>query len=328
MALVSMKTMLECGVHFGHRTRKLHPKMRPYVFTERNGIHILNLQITQKSLRQAYDLVRKTVANGGTVLFVGTKRQAQETIAEEANRCGMPYVNYRWLGGTLTNWRTIGQRVRYLEALERRRDAGEFDRLPKKEALRLNRQIERLRQRVGGLRTMKGLPDLVFVVDVCREETAIKEANRLGIPVVAVVDSNCDPSSVDYVIPSNDDAIRAIKLIVGKIADAVLEGKAIREKEQAEAEEAAAQAAAQAAPQIEAEEQPELAEDELLGASTLEKIQQMAEAEAPAAAEEAPEVASAEAEATAAESDSASEAAPTETEEGGQAAESDEAPEA
>ncbi len=289
MALVSMKTMLECGVHFGHRTRKLHPKMRPYVFTERNGIHILNLQITQKSLRQAYDLVRKTVANGGTVLFVGTKRQAQETIAEEATRCGMPYVNYRWLGGTLTNWRTIGQRVRYLESLERRRDAGEFDRLPKKEALRLNRQIERLRQRVGGLRTMKGLPNLVFVVDVCREETAIKEANRLGIPVVAVVDSNCDPSSVDYVIPSNDDAIRAIKLIVGKIADAVLEGKAIREKEQAEAEEAAAQAAAQAAPQAEAEAQPELAEDELLGASTLEKIQQMAEAEAPAPSEgEAP----------------------------------------
>ncbi len=280
MALVSMKTMLECGVHFGHRTRKLHPKMRPYVFTERNGIHILNLQITQKSLRQAYDLVRKTAAAGGTVLFVGTKRQAQETIADEANRCGMPYVNYRWLGGTLTNWRTIGQRVRYLEALERRRDAGEFDRLPKKEALHLNRQIERLRQRVGGLRTMKNLPDLVFVVDVCREETAIKEANRLGIPVVAVVDSNCDPSSVDYVIPSNDDAIRAIKLIVGKIADAVLEGKAIREKEQAEAEEAAAQAA----PYAETEEQAELDEDALLGASTLEKIQQMAEAEAPAAA--------------------------------------------
>ena len=287
MALVSMKTMLECGVHFGHRTRKLHPKMRPYVFTERNGIHILNLQITQKALRQAYDLVRKTVAEGGDVLFVGTKRQAQETIAEEAKRCGMPYVNYRWLGGTLTNWRTIGQRVRYLEELERRRDAGEFARLPKKEALRLNRQIERLNQRVGGLRTMKGLPSLVFVVDVCREDTAIKEANRLGIPVVAVVDSNCDPSNVDYVIPSNDDAIRAIKLIVGKIADAVLEGKAIREKAAAEAEEAAAQAAAQAtAPAVE-EERPELSDDDLLGAATLEKIQQMEASEAPAA-EEAP----------------------------------------
>ena len=295
MALVSMKTMLECGVHFGHRTRKMHPKMRPYVFTERNGIHILNLQITQKALRQAYDLVRRTAAEGGQVLFVGTKRQAQETIAEEATRCGMPYVNYRWLGGTLTNWRTIGQRVRYLEELERRRDAGEFSRLTKKEALRLTRQIERLRQRVGGLRNMNGLPALVFVVDVCREEIAIKEANRLGIPVVAVVDSNCDPTNVDYVIPSNDDAIRAIKLIVGKIADAVLEGKAIREKEQAEAEEAAAQAAAKVAPQVEAEAQPELSEDDLLGASTLEKIQQMEASEAPAAeadaetqAEEAP----------------------------------------
>ena len=285
MALVSMKTMLECGVHFGHRTRKLHPKMRPYVFTERNGIHILNLQITQKALRQAYDLVRKTVADGGDVLFVGTKRQAQETIAEEAKRCGMPYVNYRWLGGTLTNWRTIGQRVRYLEELERRRDAGDFSRLPKKEALRLNRQIERLNQRVGGLRTMKGLPSLVFVVDVCREDTAIKEANRLGIPVVAVVDSNCDPSDVDYVIPSNDDAIRAIKLIVGKMADAVLEGKAIREKEAAEAEEAAAQAAAQAAAPVVEEERPELSDDDLLGAATLEKIQQMEAAEAPAEAE-------------------------------------------
>ncbi len=313
MALVSMKTMLECGVHFGHRTRKLHPKMRPYVFTERNGIHILNLQITQKALRQAYDLVRKTVAEGGTVLFVGTKRQAQETIAEEANRCGMPYVNYRWLGGTLTNWRTIGQRVRYLEELERRRDAGEFDRLPKKEALRLNRQIERLRQRVGGLRTMKGLPDLVFVVDVCREETAIKEANRLGIPVIAVVDSNCDPSRVDYVIPSNDDAIRAIKLIVGKIADAVLEGKAIREKEQAEAEEAAAQAAAEAVaiPEAQDEAQAELSDEELLGAATLEKIQQM---EAADAAPEATAEADAPAEAPAAQEEAAAEAASEEAE--------------
>jgi small subunit ribosomal protein S2 len=326
MALVSMKTMLECGVHFGHRTRKLHPKMRPYVFTERNGIHILNLQITQKSLRHAYDLVRKTAAAGGTVLFVGTKRQAQETIADEANRCGMPYVNYRWLGGTLTNWRTIGQRVRYLEALERRRDAGEFDRLTKKEALRYSRQIARLNQRVGGLRTMKGLPDLVFVVDVCREETAIKEANRLGIPVVAVVDSNCDPSNVDYVIPSNDDAIRAIKLIVGKIADAVLEGKAIREKEEAEAEEAAAQAAAQAIPQAGTEEQPELAEDELLGASTLEKIQQMAETEAPASPEEAAEAAPA-AEAEAEEAETASEDVPAETKVE-QPAEEEEPPEA
>ncbi len=306
MALVSMKTMLECGVHFGHRTRKLHPKMKPYVFTERNGIHILNLQITQRNLRQAYDLVRKTAAQGGTVLFVGTKRQAQETIANEAQRCGMPYVNYRWLGGTLTNWRTIGQRVRYLEELERRRDAGEFDRLTKREALRYHRQIERLRQRVGGLRTMKSLPDLVFVVDVCREETAIKEANRLGIPVVAVVDSNCDPSRVDYVIPSNDDAIRAIKLIVGKIADAVLEGKAIREKEQAEAEEAAAQAAAEAATAAVEETAPEveMSDEDLLGEATLEKIQQMEEsAPAESEADEAPAEAKAASEDEAAQAD-------------------------
>jgi len=291
MALVSMKTMLECGVHFGHRTRKLHPNMRPYVFTERNGIHIINLQITQKALKEAYNLVRDTVAQGGTVLFVGTKRQAQETIASEAQRCGMPYVNYRWLGGTLTNWRTIGQRVRYLEELERRRDAGEFDRLTKKEALQLNRQITRLQQRVGGLRVMNGLPDIVFVVDVCREETAIKEANRLEIPVVAVVDTNCDPSRVDYVIPSNDDAIRAIKLIVGKIADAVLEGKAIREKEQAEAE---AKAETKAARAYE-EEEIEIPEEALLGTSTLEKIKAEAEpaeeqeAKAEAAEEPAPE---------------------------------------
>ena len=305
MALVSMKTMLECGVHFGHRTRKLHPNMRPYVFTERNGIHIINLQITQKALKEAYNLVRDTVANGGTVLFVGTKRQAQETIANEAQRCGMPYVNYRWLGGTLTNWRTIGQRVRYLEELERRRDAGEFERLTKKEALQLNRQITRLQQRVGGLRVMNGLPDIVFVVDVCREETAIKEANRLEIPVVAVVDTNCDPSRVDYVIPSNDDAIRAIKLIVGKIADAVLEGKAIREKEQAEAE---AEAETMAARAYE-EEEVEIPDEALLGTSTLEKIQAEAEpaAEAQESETEAAPEAEAEPEAEAAEEPSESE---------------------
>ena len=272
MATVSMKLMLESGVHFGHRTNKAHPKMRPYIFTQRNGVHILNLQITQKALKEAYALVRDTVAKGGTVLFVGTKRQAQETIANEATRCGMPYVNYRWLGGTLTNWRTISQRIRKLEELERMRDSGVLDRLPKKEAIRTQRLIERLQARLGGLRTMKGLPDLLFVVDVCREETAIKEANRLEIPVIAMVDSNCDPSRVDYVIPANDDAIRSIKLIVGKIADAVIEGKNLRAKEEAEAQAAAEaqQASAQAA------EMGELPEDQLLGEATLAKIQQAA----------------------------------------------------
>ena len=292
MATVSMKLMLESGVHFGHRTNKAHPKMRPYIFTQRNGVHILNLQITQKALKEAYALVRDTVAKGGTVLFVGTKRQAQETIANEATRCGMPYVNYRWLGGTLTNWRTISQRIRKLEELERMRDSGQLDRLPKKEAIRTQRLIERLQTRLGGLRTMKGLPDLLFVVDVCREETAIKEANRLNIPVIAMVDSNCDPSRVDYVIPANDDAIRSIKLIVGKIADAVIEGQNLRAKEM----EAEAQAAAEAqmAAQQAAEEAGELPEDQLLGASTLAKIQQeseaaAAQAEAAPAAEDAPQ---------------------------------------
>lgn len=284
MATVSMKVMLESGVHFGHRTNKAHPKMKPYIFTQRNGVHILNLQITQKALKEAYQLVRDTVARGGTVLFVGTKRQAQETIATEATRCGMPYVNYRWLGGTLTNWRTIYQRIRKLEELERMRDSGQLERLPKKEALRIQRLIERLKIRLGGLRTMQSLPDLLFVVDVCREETAIKEANRLEIPVIAMVDSNCDPSRVDYVIPANDDAIRSIKLIVGKIADAVIEGKDLRAKEM----EAEAQAAAEAEAARQAEA-IELSEEDLLGKATLAKLQaQAAEEAATAVAEEEP----------------------------------------
>lgn len=286
MATVSMKLMLESGVHFGHRTNKAHPKMKRYIFTQRNGVHILNLQITQKALKEAYHLVRDTVAQGGTVLFVGTKRQAQETIAAEAGRCGMPYVNYRWLGGTLTNWRTIYQRIRKLEELERMRDSGQLDRLPKKEAIRAQRLIERLETRLGGLRTMQGLPDLLFVVDICREETAIKEANRLEIPVIAMVDSNCDPSRIDYVIPANDDAIRSIKLIVGKIADAVLEGKNLRAKEM----EAEAQAAAEAKAARQAEKQAqELSEKDLLGEATLAKLQaQAAEEAATAVAEEEP----------------------------------------
>ncbi len=266
--IVSLKTLLESGVHFGHRVNRRHPKMAPYIFTARNGIHIINLQLTQKALREAYNLIRDTVAKGGTVLFVGTKRQAQEIIAQEATRAGMPYVNYKWLGGMLTNWRTISQRIRYLEELERMRDSGELERLTKKEALMILRKIERLKARLSGIRTMTRLPDIVFVVDVCREETAIKEANRLNIPVVAMVDTNCDPTNVDYVIPSNDDAIRAIKLIVGLMADAVLEGKRLWEKEMAEK--------AQATPDVTAEALPEgeeVSDEELLGESTLAKIQ-------------------------------------------------------
>ena len=265
MTIISMKALLESGVHFGHRTHKWHPAMKPYIFTERNSIHIIDLQKTVKALQQAYNIVRDATAEGGSVLFVGTKRQAQETIQEEAIRAGMPYVTIRWLGGMLTNWRTIRARVNELERLERMRDKGDFERITKKEALILSREIERLEMLLGGIRHMARLPEILFVVDVRREETAIHEANLLKIPVIALVDTNCDPSNVDYVIPSNDDAIRAIKLLVAKIADAAIEGKAAR-KEEPEEEHAPAQVVMAGA------EEPELSDEELLGAATLAKI--------------------------------------------------------
>lgn len=230
MAVVTMKQLLETGVHFGHRTRRWNPKMKPYIFTERNGIHILDLQQTIPAIEKAYALTRETVAEGGTLLFVGTKRQAQDTIRQEAERCGMPYVNQRWLGGTLTNWRTIRQRIDDLVNLEARRDRGDFDLLKKREALGLTRKIEKLNHRLGGIREMRRLPDLIFIVDVRRENTAVHEANILGIPVIALVDTNGDPDKIDHIIPSNDDAIRAIKLISSKMADAVLEGMALRKE--------------------------------------------------------------------------------------------------
>lgn len=236
MSVISMKALLETGVHFGHRTRRWNPRMKPYIFTERNGIHIIDLQQTIVALEQAYGLVRDTAARGGTVLFVGTKRQAQETMQKEAERAGMPSVTNRWLGGTLTNWRTINARISYLKELERRRDAGELERLVKKEAAMLNQDIARLNERLGGLKNMKRLPELLFIVDVRREVTAVHEANILNIPIIAMVDTNCDPTNIDHVIPSNDDAIRAIKLIVAKMADAAIEGKAQR-KEEVEEEE-------------------------------------------------------------------------------------------
>jgi len=228
MAVVTMKALLETGVHFGHRTRRWNPKMKPYIFTERNGVHIIDLQQTITAIGRFYELIRDTVGAGGTVLFVGTKRQAQETIAQESQRCGMPYVNQRWLGGTLTNWRTIRQRIDYLLNLEARRDRGDFERLTKKESLDLQRQIEKLNNRLGGIREMRNLPDVLYVVDVRRETTAVAEANKLNIPILAIVDTNCDPDPIDYVIPANDDAIRAIKLLTSTIADAVLEGIALR----------------------------------------------------------------------------------------------------
>ncbi len=269
MAVISMKALLETGVHFGHRTRKWNPHMKPYIFTERNGIHIIDLQQTLEALEEAYALVRDTVAAGGTVLFVGTKRQAQETIQVEAERAGMSYVNARWLGGTLTNWRTIRSRIDELKDLERRRDEGEFDLLTKKEALMLNRKIDRLQERLGGIRDMKGVPKLLFVVDVRREETSVHEANLLEIPVVALVDTNCDPGNIDYVIPSNDDAIRAIKLLTSKVADAVLEGKALRKDDMEDEESAEAGPADRG---DEEHEYEEVSDEELLGEATLAKI--------------------------------------------------------
>jgi small subunit ribosomal protein S2 len=262
MAVISMKALLESGVHFGHRTHKWHPAMKPYIFTERNGIHIIDLQKTVKSLEQAYAVVRDTVANGGTVLFTGTKRQAQETIQSEAMRCNMPYVTTRWLGGMLTNWRTIRQRINEMEKLERMRERGDFERITKKEALLLSRKIERLDTMLGGIRIMTRLPELLFVIDVRREATAIHEANLLKIPVIALVDTNCDPRDVDFVIPSNDDAIRAIKLLVGKMADAALEGRAMRKEEEPEAIPDAPMAV----------EDAELADEDLLGEATLAKL--------------------------------------------------------
>ncbi len=298
MPVVNMKELLETGVHFGHRTRKWNPRMKPFIFTERNSIHIIDLQQTLDSLDEAYALIRETVASGGSVLFVGTKRQAQESIEQEAIRCGMPFVNSRWLGGTLTNWRTIRSQIDELDELERRRDEGDFERLIKKEALTLTRRIVKLAGRLGGIRNMKAIPHLLFVVDVKHEETAIHEANLLSIPVIGLVDTNCDPRGVDYVIPSNDDAIRAIKLLSATVANAVLEGVELRKDLPGMSE-----AGEPAREQIPV---PEMADEELLGEATLAKLMSgdfdeerealaaKAAAEAQPAADVAPEVVPAE----------------------------------
>ncbi len=267
--VISMKALLESGVHFGHRTNKWNPAMRPYIFTERNGIHILDLQQTAKSINNAYALVRDIVKSGQNVLFVGTKRQAQETIKDEAMRCGMPYVTERWLGGTLTNWDTISSRIGELERLEKMVSSGEINKLTKKEGLLIERDIQRLNLRLGGIRSINSVPGMLIVVDVMREETAIHEANLKNIPVVALVDTNCDPRNVDYVIPSNDDAIRAIKLIIGKLADAVIEGKALRDEGDMGDFGFTPSAAFEKESFISGEE---LAEDELLSDNLLAKI--------------------------------------------------------
>ncbi len=274
MATVTLKSLLEAGVHFGHRTKRWNPKMKPYIFTERNGVHIIDLQQTVSQLDSAYDYVRTKVGQGGDILFVGTKRQAADIIGVEAQRCNMAYINKRWLGGTLTNFRTIRGRVEYMEELEQRREYGEFARLPKKEVLKLGEELERLNQRVGGLRGLEKLPNVLFIVDVRREELAVKEASKLGIPIVAIVDTNCDPDPIEIVIPSNDDAIRAIKLMVSKMADAVLEGMAMREVNAAEAEEEAAEERGEVRSDVRRARiyERERTDDELLGPSTLAKV--------------------------------------------------------
>ena len=224
MAVVSMKQLLEAGVHFGHQPRRWNPKMAQYIFTERNGIYIIDLQKTVKKLEEAYDYVRELSANGGTVLFVGTKKQAGDSIREEAERAGAYYVNARWLGGMLTNFETIRKRIRRLEQLRKMEADGTFERLPKKEVVKLNLEIEKLEKYLGGIKEMNKLPTAMFVVDPRKEKIAVAEAHKLGIPVIAIVDTNCDPDEIDYVIPGNDDAIRAVKLISSTMANAIIEG--------------------------------------------------------------------------------------------------------
>ncbi len=261
MARLTMKQLLEAGVHFGHQTRRWNPKMKPFIFGERNGIHIIDLQQTVKLFDVAYDFIVETVANGGKVLFVGTKRQAQDTIKEEAERCGMYYVNHRWLGGTLTNFRTIRQSVDKLKRLEEWFDDGTIERFPKKERLKLERLKQKLERNLGGIKDMEELPQAIYIVDPKKEHIAVLEARKLEIPIVAIVDTNCDPDLIDYIIPGNDDAIRAIKLLTTKIADACLEGHSLwEEKLQAETDKAVEEEMAEAYEAEGSEETTEVAE--------------------------------------------------------------------
>jgi len=234
MAVVTMKELLEAGVHFGHQTRRWNPKMEPYIFTERNDIYIVDLQKTLVMIGTAYNAVRNAVSDGGIILFVGTKKQSQEAVERHAKRCGAPYVNNRWLGGTLTNFTTIHSRVMYMEELERRDREGELDELPKKEALKLRRKIEKLNRNLEGIRNMHHLPSMIFVIDTKKERIPVAEARKLGIPIVGLVDTNCDPDEVDYVIPGNDDAIRAADLLFRVMADAVIEGQGMMDSRLAE----------------------------------------------------------------------------------------------
>ncbi len=247
MSVVSMKQLLEAGVHFGHQTRRWNPKMGEYIFTERNGIYIIDLQKTVKKIEEAYKFIREVSEQGGEVLFVGTKKQAQDSIKEEAIRCGMPFVNARWLGGMMTNFNTIKTRIKRLEQLKKMKEDGTFELLPKKEVAKLELEIEKLEKFMGGITEMKKQPAALFIVDPRKEKIAVAEARKLGIPIVAIVDTNCDPDEVDYVIPGNDDAIRAVRLIAGAMADAIIEGRQ-GEQNAPEAE------AAESAEAVEAEE--------------------------------------------------------------------------
>ena len=242
--IISMKQLLEAGVHFGHQTRRWNPKMAPFIFMDRNGIHIIDLQQTVSRLNEAYKFIERLAAEGGTILFVGTKKQAQEAVAEEARRCGMYYVNQRWLGGMLTNFQTIQLRIRYLRELETRRDRGDFERLPKKEVQHLQDDITRLERILGGIKDMRRLPNAIFIIDTRKERTAVLEARRLEIPIIALADTNSDPDEIDYPIPANDDAIRAVRLLSAKIADAVIEGRRELEAQQKDSEPEEAEAGA------------------------------------------------------------------------------------
>lgn len=235
MSVISMKQLLEAGVHFGHQTRRWNPKMKRYIFTERNGIYIIDLQKTVKKVEEAYNFTKNLAADGGKILFVGTKKQAQDSVKEEAGRSGMYYVNQRWLGGTLTNFETIQKRIKRLKDIEKMQENGTFEVLPKKEVVQLKKELERLEKFLGGIKDMKGLPDALFIIDPRKERIAVAEARKLNIPIIGIVDTNCDPDEIDVVIPANDDAIRAVKLLTSKMADAILEAKQGEE----EAEEAA-----------------------------------------------------------------------------------------
>src|SRR5581483_10089224 len=257
MPVVEMKELLEAGVHFGHQTKRWNPKMAKYIFGGRNGIYIIDLQKTLKKFREAYLFVRNLTAERGTLLFVGTKKQAQETIAEEATRCGMFYVNQRWLGGTLTNFATIRKSINHLKRLDEMRETGELDRLPKKEALGLDRERAKLEKALSGIKQMDRLPSAVFIIDPRKERIAVAEAQKLAIPIIAIVDTNCDPSGIDHPIPGNDDAIRAIRLITSRVADAVIEGRGVVSKVSGEEAAASGEPAAEpAAPAPAAEAVP------------------------------------------------------------------------